>query len=589
MFLDANGDGVNDAGDFLYGLESVTVDVYLDTDRNADGSPAVCQSNPSQALTLRGYALNLYNSFEAVEITDITNQLSGMGEVFAPRVFPYALSLAYAGGAALPAGRYHLLRMTVRLLGQEASLEIVRSSCFSPVGSETSIWSDCLGSQFDGLLRFGEDWTDVSSLHSSLHSNPTFHPPTISCPGEVAGVEGQPLAFTVSLFDADCADPGLGWSPLPSGASMSPLGPFVEGVASRTMTWTPGFDQAGVYSVLFSATESDRGGPGPTHYDSCRTSITILEGDQHPLANAGGPYFGVEGVEVVFDGSGSSDPDGGALEFLWSFGDGTTDTGPMPSFIYGAPGFYNVTLTVTEPGGLTDEDDTFADIMDRPVPTKAARVFTRPGFETTRVPHGRPETCFQIEALEAESFDPSDVDPLTVALQYAAPFCPEQSAHASSEKPWQVADSDRNGLPEVAACFERGSLGILVECLPPGKHRVSLRLTASLTNGERISADFEHTFVVGGGLGVRVWPNPPNPTGTLSFETTRAGRARVQLFSAAGRLVRTLLDASTLPAGLHEIPFGATDDAGRALATGVYYYRVQANGNVARGRVAVLK
>jgi hypothetical protein len=127
----------------------------------------------------------------------------------------------------------------------------------------------------------------------------------------------------VSLFDADCADPGLGWSPLPSGASMSPLGPFVEGVASRTMTWTPGFDQAGVYSVLFSATESDRGGPGPTHYDSCRTSITILEGDQHPMANAGGPYFGVEGVEVVFDGSGSSDPTEARSSFF-----GHSATGP---------------------------------------------------------------------------------------------------------------------------------------------------------------------------------------------------------------------------------------------------------------------
>ena len=47
-----------------------------------------------------------------------------------------------------------------------------------------------------------------------------------------------------------------------------------------------------------------------------------------PVADAGGPYTGVEATEITFDGSGSSDPDVGAtLTYRWDFDtDGTWDT-----------------------------------------------------------------------------------------------------------------------------------------------------------------------------------------------------------------------------------------------------------------------
>jgi hypothetical protein len=70
--------------------------------------------------------------------------------------------------------------------------------------------------------------------------------------------------------------------------------------------------------------------------------------NQPPTAHAGGPYAGVRGQAIVFDGSGSSDPDGEPLTYLWSFGDGATGAGVAPSHAYGSLGTFVVSLVVSD-------------------------------------------------------------------------------------------------------------------------------------------------------------------------------------------------------------------------------------------------
>ncbi len=71
-----------------------------------------------------------------------------------------------------------------------------------------------------------------------------------------------------------------------------------------------------------------------------------------PTANVGNPYTGQAGMAVSFNGSASSDPQGQALSFAWSFGDGASGTGPNPTHVYAAAGSYPVSLTVTDTAGL---------------------------------------------------------------------------------------------------------------------------------------------------------------------------------------------------------------------------------------------
>ena len=78
-----------------------------------------------------------------------------------------------------------------------------------------------------------------------------------------------------------------------------------------------------------------------------------------PIADANGPYTENEGTAVVFNASGSSDPDGEALEYRWDFdGDDTWDTdwstSPTAEYTWGDDYSGTVKLEVRDEIGKTD-------------------------------------------------------------------------------------------------------------------------------------------------------------------------------------------------------------------------------------------
>lgn len=73
----------------------------------------------------------------------------------------------------------------------------------------------------------------------------------------------------------------------------------------------------------------------------------------------------------------------------------------------------------------------------------------------------------------------------------------------------------------------------------------------------------------------KVHPNPFNPRTTISFTLDRSGPATVQVFDAAGRLVKTLLAGGSLEAGDHSVEWDGRDDAGRPMPSGTYLARLE--------------
>ena len=62
------------------------------------------------------------------------------------------------------------------------------------------------------------------------------------------------------------------------------------------------------------------------------------------------------GISCTFDGTGSTDSDGTIQSYEWTFSDGDEAGGPTPQKDFLATGTYDVTLTVTDDGGLSRLD-----------------------------------------------------------------------------------------------------------------------------------------------------------------------------------------------------------------------------------------
>ena len=99
------------------------------------------------------------------------------------------------------------------------------------------------------------------------------------------------------------------------------------------------------------------------------------------------------------------------------------------------------------------------------------------------------------------------------------------------------------------------------------------------------------TGVAGGGPAVPFELHPPNPnparSGTqIGFGLPVAGRVRVTIYDVAGRRLRTLVEG-VLEAGEHSRAWDLRDGSGRAVAAGLYFVRLEAEGKSLTHRLAV--
>jgi PKD repeat protein len=113
-------------------------------------------------------------------------------------------------------------------------------------------------------------------------------------------------------------------------------------------------------------------GPAGLVFSSCPVvGLSDVSGNQKPIAEANGPYTGDVSEPIAFDSSGSFDPDGDIVSYLWNFGDGTSSTEANPTHAYSIADTWNVTLEVTDDVGGVDSDSTQATVGQDSLPPQA--------------------------------------------------------------------------------------------------------------------------------------------------------------------------------------------------------------------------
>ena len=73
------------------------------------------------------------------------------------------------------------------------------------------------------------------------------------------------------------------------------------------------------------------------------------------------------------------------------------------------------------------------------------------------------------------------------------------------------------------------------------------------------------------------FPNPFNPSTTIPFELRQPAHVSLEVFDILGQRVRALSD-EIHSSGRHETVWNGTDDSGRAVASGIYIYRLVVDG-----------
>ena len=84
------------------------------------------------------------------------------------------------------------------------------------------------------------------------------------------------------------------------------------------------------------------------------------------------------------------------------------------------------------------------------------------------------------------------------------------------------------------------------------------------------------------------YPNPFNPITEIKFHLPRASDVNLDIYNILGRKVKTLLSGRFEP-GFRQVTWDGTDYSGRNVASGIYFYRIEANDFVASRKMLLLK
>lgn len=84
------------------------------------------------------------------------------------------------------------------------------------------------------------------------------------------------------------------------------------------------------------------------------------------------------------------------------------------------------------------------------------------------------------------------------------------------------------------------------------------------------------------------YPNPFNPETVISFNLPKPGNVKIKIYDVLGNEIRTLIDEERL-AGKHNIYWNSTDNFGKRVSSGVYFYTITADNFTQTKKMVLMK
>lgn len=195
IYLDTDGDGLHGSADLVQQSGVTTLDVYLRTNTNRDGSMILCPVDYSVPNTISSYMVTIQAENGTVAWGSWIN-LMPFGTQLFNQASPTEMTAGWAGSSALPPGTYRLGQVTLTVTSGVPHLIFGMGDGLD--SGSTYFQSSCYGSNFDNYMRLGADWVGADGVGNSANQ-----PAALSPIADIVMEENEVIARTITATDPE--------------------------------------------------------------------------------------------------------------------------------------------------------------------------------------------------------------------------------------------------------------------------------------------------------------------------------------------------------------------------------------------------
>jgi len=101
--------------------------------------------------------------------------------------------------------------------------------------------------------------------------------------------------------------------------------------------------------------------------------------------------------------------------------------------------------------------------------------------------------------------------------------------------------------------------------------------------------DLEDNIVAPEEFQTKAYPNPFNPTTTIMFNLPNESGVNLAVYNVKGQKIKSLIHNEQREKGRNEVSWNGKDQQGKAVSSGIYFYRLETDQRTAVQKILLMK